>query len=397
MDVLKKWHSRLENELTGNIVPFWQKYSIDREFGGFLTCLERDGLPYDTLKQMWMQWREVYMFAALYNSRFGKAEYLDTALSGFDFLCRYGRKSDGGFVYMLDRQGGIIAEKADGAEVFSGSFAAVAAAELYRALPEKRFADEAFSALTSYRQAVVQNHTAYERLAHSMIELNVLTIMQQVFPDRISRGEIDVCIEKIFRFYHPEMGIFFENAPVGGGFDLASQEGRFTNPGHALEGLSFILEEFRLRENADDPLVKKFLPLTLSAVKTSFAYGWDNESGGIWYFKDALGKPVAKNEFMLKAWWPQNEAATAVLRAYEASGEVEFAEMFDRVENFCWENLRDPEFPEWFAYAAVDGRQFHTCKGSRFKGFFHIPRHLLNCIEILDRTVSKKGEINYGS
>ena len=95
-----------------------------------------------------------------------------------------------------------------------------------------------------------------------------------------------------------------------------------------MEGLSFILEEFRLRENADDPLVKKFLPLTLSAVKTSFAYGWDNESGGIWYFKDALGKPVAKNEFMLKAWWPQNEAATAVLRAYEASGEVEFAEMF---------------------------------------------------------------------
>ena len=136
--------------------------------------------------------------------------------------------------------------------------------------------------------------------------------------------------------------------------------------------------------------MKKFLPLTLSAVKTSFAYGWDNESGGIWYFKDALGKPVAKNEFMLKAWWPQNEAATAVLRAYEASGDAEFAEMFDRVENFCWENLRDPEFPEWFAYAAVDGRQFHTCKGSRFKGFFHIPRHLLNCIEILDRTVSKK-------
>ena len=50
--------ARME-ELFGNVVPFWVEHSIDREHGGYLTCLERDGTPYDTFKQMWMQWREV--------------------------------------------------------------------------------------------------------------------------------------------------------------------------------------------------------------------------------------------------------------------------------------------------------------------------------------------------
>lgn len=192
------------------------------------------------------------------------------------------------------------------------------------------------------------------------------------------------------------MGIFLENAPAAGGFDLDSQEGRFTNPGHALEGLSFILEEFRMRGKEKDAFAETYLPRVLAAIRSSFRYGWDEEQGGIWYFRDALGKPVAKNEFMLKAWWPQNEAATAALRAYEAAGDDEYLSMFEKIENYAWQHLRDPEYPEWFAYAAVDGRQVHSYKGSRFKGFFHLPRHLLDCIGVCDRLISKQGEISRG-
>lgn len=384
---LRQWAELLERELTENIIPFWVRYSIDREYGGYLTCLERDGQVYDGMKQMWMQWREVYMFAALCNSRFRKEEYLALADQGFEFLRRHGVRADGSYAYMLDRKGNVLADKADGAEVFTGSFAAVAAAELYRATGEKKYADEAFAALDAYRRAVAsaEHGSAMLRLAHPMIKLNVLSVMRRAFGETIPGREIDACVEAIFRFLHPEMGIFFENAPASGGFDLDSQEGRFTNPGHGLEGLSFILEELRIRREAGDDSLAKYLPIALSAVKSAFRYGWDEELGGIWYFRDALGKPMAKHEFMLKAWWPQNEAATAALRAYEASGDGEFSEMFDRIENFAWQHLRDPEYPEWFAYAAVDGRQVHSYKGSRFKGFFHIPRHLLDCIGILDR------------
>ena len=93
---------------------------------------------------------------------------------------------------------------------------------------------------------------------------------------------------------------------------------------------------------------------------------------------------------MLKAWWPQNEAATAALRAFEASGDREFLEMFEMVEEYAWRHLRDPQGPEWFAYAAVDGRQVHSYKGSRFKGFFHLPRHLMDCVAVLDRLIGQQ-------
>ena len=124
---LRQWAELLERELTENIIPFWVRYSIDREYGGYLTCLERDGQVYDGMKQMWMQWREVYMFAALCNSRFRKEEYLALADQGFEFLRRHGVRADGSYAYMLDRKGNVLADKADGAEVFTGSFAAVAA------------------------------------------------------------------------------------------------------------------------------------------------------------------------------------------------------------------------------------------------------------------------------
>ena len=79
-----RWKELLERELLERIIPFWLEFSIDREYGGFLTCLDREGNVFDGMKQMWMQWREVYMFAALCNSRFRRPEFLSVAEAGFD-------------------------------------------------------------------------------------------------------------------------------------------------------------------------------------------------------------------------------------------------------------------------------------------------------------------------
>ena len=85
MSFFKETAERYESELLNSIIPFWEQHSIDSEYGGFLTCLERDGTVYDTNKYMWMQWREVYLFAALYNSAFSQKRYLEYADNGFDW------------------------------------------------------------------------------------------------------------------------------------------------------------------------------------------------------------------------------------------------------------------------------------------------------------------------
>ena len=109
--------TRYAEELEGSVIPFWTVHGIDREYGGFFSFLERDGTLYDTRKPLWMQWRAVYMFAALYNySAFRKEEYLDIAVKGFDFLVKNGRTASGSYGFMLDRQGRMLSEKEGGAE-----------------------------------------------------------------------------------------------------------------------------------------------------------------------------------------------------------------------------------------------------------------------------------------
>lgn len=374
------------DELFGRVVPFWVDHSIDREFGGYLTCLERDGTPYDTFKQMWMQWREVWMFARLTQSPHGGRRYLPYAEQGADFLRRHGRKPDGGYWYMLDRKGNPIGDSDGGQEIFTESFAAIGCAELFRATGKDEYRREAESAYRIYRQKTDRAEApskefpakrTYVQLAFPMIALNVMQIMRAAFGgyDR----EIANCIARMRRFSHPESGLVFERAPAEGGFDLATQYGRFVNPGHALEGCVFIQRQ--LREKPDAELAAYMRKTT----RRMLDYGWDDELGGIYYRTDALGKPQLNNDAVLKAWWPQAEAMSAALGAYELTREAAFLDDFRKIDDFCDAKLRDPLHPEWFAYAEVDGRRWHSYKGSRFKGFFHIPRHLLDTIEACER------------
>ena len=386
---LRELLARRKAELFDNVVPFWIAHSIDREEGGYLTCLCRDGTPYDTFKQMWMQWREVWMFARLATSPFGGRKFLPYAEQGYDFLYRRGRKKGGGYWYMLDRKGNPTGDSDGGQEIFTESFAAIGCAELFRATGRPEYRAEAECACRIYRERTKNAEApsrefpakrAYSRLAYPMIELNVLQIMREAFGGY--GDEIAAAVRRIRRFRHPGSGLILEHAPSEGGFDLDSQFGRFVIPGHALEGCAFLQRELRAKSDPD------LLDFVASSTRRMLEWGWDSELGGIFYRADALGKPQSATDAFLKAWWPQAEAMTAALGAYELTRDGWFLDFFRRIDTYCDARLRDPLHPEWFAYAAVDGRQFHSYKGSRFKGFFHVPRHLLDSIETISRMES---------
>ena len=56
-----------KSELLDNVIPFWMNHSKDVQFGGYFTCLDRQGNVFDTDKFIWLQGREVWMFSKLYN------------------------------------------------------------------------------------------------------------------------------------------------------------------------------------------------------------------------------------------------------------------------------------------------------------------------------------------
>ena len=63
----KKLARLYKDELLDNVLPFWLEHSQDNEYGGYFTCLDRDGRVFDTDKFIWLQGREVWMFSMLYN------------------------------------------------------------------------------------------------------------------------------------------------------------------------------------------------------------------------------------------------------------------------------------------------------------------------------------------
>ena len=78
--------NQYKDELLNNVLPFWLENSQDHEYGGYFTCLDREGRVFDTDKFIWLQGREVWMFSMLYNKVEKRKEWLDCAVQGGEFL-----------------------------------------------------------------------------------------------------------------------------------------------------------------------------------------------------------------------------------------------------------------------------------------------------------------------
>lgn len=384
--VLAEVRNRYEGELLKGIVPFWERFSIDRENGGYFNCLERDGKVFDAVKNCWMQWREAYMFARLYNSEYREERFLKQALWGAEFMMGKTRISPGVYPREVRRDGAVSGLAPAGQADFTACFGAMACAELFKATGRESYRQEALDCLRTFdescRHALVADPrlpgaVAWHRLAFPMFRLNVLLVL-----NRCTGGwerEMDDAVTGIRQFAHPELGLLFEVRHPDKGFDLESQDGRFVNCGHALEGLSFAQHRIRQTRCQGD------LEFAAHTVDAMAKFSVDPTDGGLKYYRDALGKPVSRHEAPMKVWWGQNEAASAFLQAFELTGEGKFLDYFKRIDTFSWRHLKDPDYPEWFAYAEVNGCRLHTYKGNREKTLFHLPRYLLNCIEICKR------------
>ena len=374
---------RYENELTQQVIPFWEEHCVDKEYGGYFTSLDRDGSVYDTEKYMWMQWRIVYMFALFSMTPYRKESFLPIAEQGFEFLTRHGKSPDGTYYFALNRQG---VPSVAPYNIFSDCFAAMGAAALYKATGNELYKREADSAMQSYIRRMDCPKGRWEKglsgkkprlaLAHFMILANLAAVMKEMLGSDEYEAQADEAVKTVVgRFWNPEYRVLFENINADGTFDLDSCEGRFINPGHGLESMWFMLQYAERKNNAG--LIEKCADI----IKGLFEFGTDREQGGLYYFMDLLGKPHLELQWDMKLGWPHCEALIASLYAYRLTSDQYFLDRFRETDEYAWSHFRDPEFPEWYAYLNRAGVPTHTLKGGKWKTFFHLPRALYLCIE----------------
>lgn len=383
----KKLSDRYRNELLDDVLPFWLENSQDREYGGYFSCLNRDGSVYDTDKFVWLQGREVWMFAMLYNNVEKNRQWLDCAVQGAEFLKKYGHDENWDFYFSLDRKGNPLVQPYN---IFSNTFACMAFAQLAKATGNEEYAQIArriFGRILERRSnpkgqwcKAYPGTRPMKDFALPMIICNMALEIEDILEDKsVLEQTIDTCLHEVFDvFYKPELGCMLENVSSVDGSPVDCFEGREINPGHDLEALWFMMNLGVRRD--DKALIEKCVEISLGVIER----GWDKEFGGIYYFLDAKGVPQQKLEWDQKLWWVHIESAIAMLKGYQLTGNEKCLEWFSKLDAYLWDNFKDKEYPEWFGYLNRRGEVLLPLKGGKWKGCFHVPRGLFQCWKTLE-------------
>ncbi len=386
----KQLSQQYRSELLDKVIPFWLEKSQDMEFGGYFTCLDREGNVYDTDKFVWMQGREVWMFSKLYNEVEKKREWLDCAIQGAEFLKKYGHDGNLNWYFALDREGHPLVEPYN---IFSYTFAVIAFGQLSIATGNKEYADIAKRTFDIVLSKVDNPKGKWNKAAPGaramktfdlpMILCNVALEIEQLLEPEFLQKTIDTCLHEVLDvFYRPELGLIVEALGKNGEL-VDSFDGRKMNPGHAIESTWFIMDLGKRLGRQD--LIEKAVEIAIAEAE----YGWDEKFGGIFYFMDRLGKPRHELEYDQKLWWVHLEALISFIKGYQLTGNPKCLEWFERIHEYTWSHFADSEHPEWYGYLNRQGEVLLPLKGGKWKGCFHVPRGLFNCWRILDELANR--------
>lgn len=370
--------------LLSKTVPFWFPASFDEEYGGFLLMRDHDGSLIDDDKAVWIQGRATWLLSTLYNTVDGREEWLKGAQSGFRFLRDHCFDSDGRMYFHVTREGHPIRKRR---YFFSETFFVMGAAAYAKASGESEPAEWArrvFGKCIEYMvnpDLLEPKFTGFRRLKGigvPMIMINTAQQIRDTIGDPRCEDLIDRCIDEIERdFVKDEIRCVMEQVTAEGQI-CDHLDGRLLNPGHAIEVAWFILHEGVKRGNCE-----RLISLGCRMLDYMWERGWDDEYGGIFYYRDVFHMPVQEYWHDMKFWWPHNEAIIATLLAYCITGEEKYAEWHRKVHDYAYSRFYDEKNGEWFGYLRRDGTITQTAKGNLYKGAYHLPRQEWYCMQLL--------------
>lgn len=384
----KYWAESYKQDLTQNIMPFWLKNGLDKEFGGIYTCLTRNGHLMDTTKSVWFQGRFAFICAFAYNNVEKRPEWLEAAKATLDFIEEHCFDSDGRMFFEVAADGTPLRKRR---YVFSESFAAIAMAEYALATGDAEYARKALDLFKRMRHFLrtpgilePKYLPAVQAQGHSitMIMVNVASCIKKVISDPELDAQIEESVYALKNYFmHPEFKALLETVGPKGEF-IDTINGRTINPGHCIETAWFLFDVAAGMSGN-----KELVDMALTIFDWSWDWGWDNQYGGIINFRDCKNLPCQDYSQDMKFWWPQTEAIIASLYAYKLTKDEKYLKRHKVISDWTYAHFPDAEFGEWYGYLHRDGTVAQTAKGNIFKGPFHIPRMMVKgymlCNEIL--------------
>jgi len=398
MDLLRE---RVERELLEDILPFWLKYAVDNEFGGFRGQIAND-LTIDPLahKGLILNSRILWTFAKAFKV-YRKDIHLYTARRAYNYLHRYFRDPQfGGFYWMVDHLGNPVDTKK---RIYGQAFTIYALAEFATATPDNDYLTEAIALFHliedaghdakfgGYFETYERNWTlaAEQRLSDADMDekksmnthlhlLEAYTNLLRIWNDDGLRNRlrelIRIFLDHILDPQTHHFRMFFDEA-------WRDHSDRFSF-GHDIEGSWLLCEAAEaLGETA---ILQETRKASLAIAQAVLDQGIDND-GGLLY--EGRGMEILDTD---KHWWPQAEAVVGFLNAYELSGKDYFLKAAQRSWDFIDKFIVDHQRGEWYWKVSRDGTPSNDkYKVDPWKCPYHNSRTCFEVMQRLDKLVSK--------
>lgn len=351
--------ARVETELRCNILPFWLKYAVDQEFGGFRGQITND-LVIDTQadKGLILNTRILWTFSKAF-SIYREDGYLNAAIRTYDYIVRhFWDETFGGAYWLLNYRGEPVDTKK---RIYGQAFTVYALAEYYKATGSEEVLQRAVQLYEliekgSYDAQFGGYFETYERdwtLAHdqrlSAVDMdekksmNTHLHMLEAYANlcRVSedgrlrqrlRELIEIFLNRIIDPKNHHFLLFFD--------EDWNPKSELVSFGHDIEGSWLLCEAAEI--HGDPQLLKRVQRETLRMAEVIDDEAVDSD-GGILYEAER-GKIIDSD----KHWWPQAEAVVGFLNAYQLSGRERFRAAADRSWEFIDKYIIDHRYGEWF-------------------------------------------------
>jgi mannobiose 2-epimerase len=395
---------KVEAELLSDILPFWLKYSIDDEFGGFRGQISND-LTIDphAAKGLILNARILWTFSKAF-SVYHDPLYLATARRAYDYLTRYFWDAEfGGVYWMLDYLGKPHDTKK---RIYGQAFTVYSLAEYFHASGD---ADALEKALRMVRSIESSSHDAehggyfetYERDWTLALDQRLSDVDMDEKKSMNTHLHLMEAYATLLRFHEDAtvrlrlrelIEIFLDHvvdASTNHFIMFFDEEWRPRSNkisfGHTIEGSWLLCEAAEILGDAG--LLARVREVAVKMAQTVFEQGLDSD-GGLLYELNPTDTD--------KHWWPQAEAVVGFLNAYGLTGQPHFLKAAQRSWEFIDKYIVDHEHGEWFWRVSKSGvPSEEQYKVDPWKCPYHNGRACIEVMERLDAAKASQTEVKH--
>jgi mannobiose 2-epimerase len=395
---LASLRSHIAAELQNDILPFWLKYTRDRERGGFYGEISNDlVINKNAPRGALLTSRILWTFSSAYR-RYHDPACLDMARWAYnDLLTKFWDKEQGGLFWSVTADGKPLVNRK---VVYGQAFGIYALAEYHRATGDQAPLDRA---IELYKTVESHSHDAanggyfeeytqeWKRLPnwrqryvspYSKSQNTLLHVMEayanllRVWPDPGLRANLrDLVEEMLTRVLNPathHLRLFLDD-----NWTPRSDEISF---GHDIEFSWLLVETAEVLGDRD--LIARTKTVAVQIARATLAEGVDTDGA---LLSEAGPKGLTNTH---KEWWQQAEAVTGFFNAYQLSGDPRFLQASRHTWDFIAAHVIDRTHGEWYNLLARDGTVLSPDKVSLWKCPYHDGRACMEMVERLNRVLS---------